>query len=219
MNKMVRQLQPDILINNRAKIPEDFTTPEQRIQAFSEPWEACMTMNDSWGFHKADDDWKTPKTVVRNLVTCARGYGNYLLNIGPEPDGSIPEQSVEILSSVGRWTSKYGETVHKAQRCNVTRSEFANFTRTGNKLYAHVHFWPGDTVSIGGLKNKVVSAKLYGTGKSLKVNQDPFRTQITGLPGTAPDPLVSVIELECDGEPGQDMENIRKNRPRRSVGV
>jgi alpha-L-fucosidase len=83
MNKMVRQLQPDILINNRAKIPEDFTTPEQKIQAFAEPWESCMTMNSSWGYQKADDDWKTPRTIVRNLVTCARGYGNYLLNIGP----------------------------------------------------------------------------------------------------------------------------------------
>jgi alpha-L-fucosidase len=101
----------------------------------------------------------------------------------------------------------------------VQRSQFANFTRTGNKLYVHVHFWPGDTVSIGGLTNKVVSAKLYGTGQTLKVNQDPFRTQITGLPSKAPDPLVSVIELECDGEPGQDMENIRKNRPRRDIGV
>src|SRR3954447_11311490 len=100
MNKMVRQLQPDILINNRAKIPEDFTTPEQRIQAFSEPWEACMTMNDSWGYQRADDDWKSPKTVVSNLVTCARGYGNYLLNIGPKADGSIPDESVQILTNV-----------------------------------------------------------------------------------------------------------------------
>jgi len=90
MNKMVRQLQPDILINNRSAIPEDFTTPEQHIQASSEPWEACMTMNDR-GYQSADDNWKSPKTIVKNVVTCARDGGNYLLNIGPKGDGSIPE--------------------------------------------------------------------------------------------------------------------------------
>ncbi len=219
MNKMVRQLQPDILINNRAKIPEDFTTPEQKIQAFAEPWESCMTMNDSWGYQRADDDWKSPKTIVRNLVTCARGYGNYLLNIGPEADGSIPPQSVEILTNVGKWMESHGDLIHKAELCPVTRSAFADFTRTGNKLYVHVHFWPGDTVSVGGLTNKVLSAKLYPSGQAVQVQQDPFRTQFIGLPASAPDPLVTVIEVECDGEPNQNTLNIRENRPRLGVGI
>jgi alpha-L-fucosidase len=219
MNKMVRQLQPDILINNRAKIPEDFTTPEQKIQAFAEPWESCMTMNDSWGYQKADDDWKSPKTIVRNVVTCARGYGNYLLNIGPKGDGSIPEESVRILTDVGGWMDKHGDLIHKAELCTVTHSQMANFTRIGNKLYVHVHFWPGDVVSVGGLTNKVLSAKLYPSGKAVQFHQDPFRLQLAGLPAASPDPLVSVIEVECDGEPKQDMLNVRENRPRRGVGV
>jgi alpha-L-fucosidase len=219
MNKMVRQLQPDILINNRAKVPEDFTTPEQKIQAFAEPWESCMTMNDSWGYQKADDDWKSPKTIVRNVVTCARGYGNYLLNIGPKGDGSIPEESVRILTDVGGWMDKHGDLIHKAELCTVTHSQMANFTRIGNKLYVHVHFWPGDVVSVGGLTNKVLSAKLYPSGKAVQFHQDPFRLQLTGLSAASPDPLVSVIEVECDGEPKQDMLNVRENRPRRGVGV
>jgi alpha-L-fucosidase len=219
MNKMVRELQPDILINNRSKIPEDFTTPEQRIQASAEPWEACMTMNGSWGYNKADDDWKNPKTIVRNLVTCARGYGNYLLNIGPKGDGSIPDESVEILENVGRWTDKYGDLIHKAEYCKVQQSLFANFTREGNKLYIHVHFWPGETVSIGGLTNKVLSAKLLPAGQAVQFQQDPFRTQFLGLPANSPDPLVSVIEVECDGEPDQNTLNIRENRPRLKVGM
>jgi len=219
MNKMVRQLQPDILINNRAKIPEDFTTPEQRITVSAEPWESCMTMNDSWGYHKADDDWKTPKTIVRNLVTGAQGYGNYLLNIGPKGDGSIPQESIDALAGAGRWMDKHAELIHKAQLCSVNRSEFARFTRAGNKLYVHVYFWPGDTVSVGGLKNKVVAAKLYPSGRPLQVRQDEFRTQFLGLPPQSPDPLVTVIEVECDGEPSQDMEKIRESRPRASVGI
>lgn len=219
MNKMVRQLQPDILINNRAKIPEDFTTPEQKITASAEPWESCMTMNDSWGYQRADDDWKSPKTIVRNLVQCAEGYGNYLLNIGPEADGSIPPQSVEILTNVGKWMDNHGDLIHQAELCKVTRSAFAKFTRTGNKLYVHVHFWPGSTVAVGGLTNKVLSAKLYPSGQTVKFEQDPFRVQFTGLPANAPDPLVSVIEVECDGEPNQNMLNIRENRPRLGVGI
>jgi alpha-L-fucosidase len=219
MNKMVRQLQPNILINNRAKIPEDFTTPEQRITATAEPWESCMTMNDSWGYQRADDDWKTPKTIVRNLVTCAQGYGNYLLNIGPKADGSIPQESIDVLSATGRWMDTHAQLIHRAERCDVTRSEFARFTRTGNKLYVHVYFWPGDAVAIGGLTNKVLSARLYPSGQSVKFSQDDFRTQFIGLPAQSPDPLVSVIEVECDSEPKQNMENIRENRPRLAVGV
>jgi alpha-L-fucosidase len=219
MNKMVRQLQPDILINNRAKIPEDFTTPEQHIQAFQEPWEACMTMNDSWGYQSADDDWKSPKTIVRNLVTCARGYGNYLLNIGPKGDGSIPDESTQILTNVGRWMDKHAPTIHQAELCKVRSSQSANFTRTGNKLYIHVHFWPGETVSIGGLTNKVLSAKLYPDGQPVVFHQEDFRVQFLGLPAISPDPLVTVLEVECDGEPNQDMLNIRKNRKREGVGI
>jgi alpha-L-fucosidase len=219
MNKMVRELQPDILINNRAKIPEDFTTPEQHIQAFAQPWEACMTMNGSWGYQAADDDWKSPKTIVRNLVTCARGYGNYLLNIGPKGDGSIPDESVQILTNVGRWMDTHADTIHQAELCKVTHSQFANFTRTGNKLYVHVHFWPGQTVSIGGLTSKVVSARLHPSGKPIQFHQEDFRVQFLDLPVNSPDPLVTVLEIECDGEPGQDMENIRKNRKREAVGI
>jgi alpha-L-fucosidase len=219
MNKMVRQLQPDILINNRAKIPEDFTTPEQHIRASSEPWETCMTMNDSWGYQRADDDWKSPKTIVRNLVQCAQGYGNYLLNIGPEGDGSIPEPSIEILSNVGAWMDTHAPLIHQAELCHVTRSAFAKFTRTGNKLYIHVYFWPGDTVAVGGLTNKVLSARLYPSGTPVKVEQSEFRVQFKGLPVTHPDPLVSVIEAECDGEPNQNSLNVREHRPRLGVGI
>src|SRR6202166_2342354 len=108
MNKMVFGLQPDIIVNNRNGIPGDFSTPEQEIVAEkgNRSWESCMTLNDSWGYHRADDNWKSPKTVIRNLVSCSRDGGNYLLNIGPKPDGSIPEESVRVLTEVGQWMSR-----------------------------------------------------------------------------------------------------------------
>ncbi len=219
MNKMVFELQPDIIVNNRNHLPGDFSTPEQEIVAEKggRAWETCMTMNESWGYQKADDDWKSPKAIVRNLVTCARGGGNYLLNIGPKPDGSIPEESVRILTAVGKWMEKNGATIYESEPCTVGESVFANFTRKGNTLYTHVHFWPGSTVAIGGLQTRVKSAQLFASGKKVDFKQEEFRLQFTGLPQTAPDQPVTVIAAECESEPRQDTEWVRRERPRTSV--
>jgi alpha-L-fucosidase len=218
MNQMVRQLQPDILINNRSNVPEDFDTPEQRIQASKgRNWEACMTMNDSWGYHSADDNWKSSKNCLRNLITCARQGGNYLLNIGPTADGSIPPESVKILTEVGAWMGRNGKSIYDTDPCQVSRSNFTSFTRKGNTLYAHVHYWPGETVAIGGLKNKVLSAKLLASGRAVKFDQDDFRLRLTGLPAAAPDTPITTFALELDGEPKQDMDNVRRERPRRGA--
>ncbi len=218
MNRMVFELQPDIIVNNRNGLPGDFSTPEQTIRAEQgeRAWESCMTMNESWGYNSGDDAWKTPKQVVRNLVTCARDGGNYLLNIGPKADGSIPEESVKILSTVGEWLARNGEAVYSTERCQVRRSNIANFTRKGNTLYIHLHFWPGETAAVGGLKTKVKAARLLAGGPPVKVVQDDFRVQFRGLPKQAPG-LVPVIVAECESEPIQDMMLVRKDRPREGV--
>jgi len=216
MNRMVFELQPEIIVNNRNQLEGDFATPEQRIQAESggRAWEACMTMNDSWGYQQADDNWKSPKTIIRNLITCARDGGNYLLNIGPKGDGSIPEESVKIMTAVGKWMDRNGHTIYQSDRCQPRRSNYAMFTRKGNTLYMHVHYWPGGTQSISGLRTKVKSAKLLATGKAVQVKQDDFRTQLLGLPAKAPDDPVTVIALECAEEPRQDTDYVRKNHVR-----
>lgn len=219
MNRMVRDLQPHIIINNRSKLPEDFSTPEQHVKGepAARAWEACMTMNESWGYHKADDAWKTPKQILRYLITCARDGGNYLLNIGPKPDGSIPEESVRILNAVGEWMDKYGHTIYDAERCSVTRSRFANFTRKGNTLYVHVFFWPGEGWSIGGLRTEVKSAKLLPMGKPVKFEQNKFRIHFKGLLAEAPDTPITVMQLDCASVPMQDTMFVRKNMPREKV--
>jgi alpha-L-fucosidase len=216
MNKMVFELQPDIIVNNRNGLPGDFSTPEQEINAAQggRAWESCMTMNDSWGYQAADDAWKTPKQIVRNLALCARDGGNYLLNIGPRADGSIPEDSMRILTAVGHWLERNGQTVYQTEPCRVHASEFAGFTRKGNTLYMHVHFWPGETVSLGGLVNKVVSAKLFATGQPVEFEQEQFRVRFKGLPKNPPDDPVTVLAIECDSEPVQDTGAVRWDRPR-----
>jgi len=216
---MVFELQPDIIVNNRNQLPGDFSTPEQEISAAKggRAWESCMTMNDSWGYQAADDAWKSPKQLVRNLVSCARDGGNYLLNIGPRGDGSIPEDSVRMLTEVGQWIGHNGHTIYESEPCRVHASEFANFTRKGNTLYMHVHFWPGETVALGGLKNKVLSARLLADGKPVEFQQEQFRVRFTGLPKTAPDHPVTVLAIDCDSEPVQDTGAVRRERPRLSV--
>jgi len=84
----------------------------------------------------------------------------------------------------------------------------------GNTLYTHVHFWPDDTVALGGLMNQVKSARLLASGKDVKFDQDKFRVRFTGLPEKAPDDPVTTIAIECDGVPRQDMDFVRKERPR-----
>jgi len=214
MNQMVFQLQPDIIVNNRNKLEGDFTTPEQTITASDRAWESCMTMNDSWGYNRNDDHWKDAKTVVRNLIACSRDTGNYLLNIGPKADGSIPEESVRIMTAVGKWMDRNGKAIYQTEKCQPRRSAFASFTRNGNTLYMHNYFWPGETAAIGGLMTKVRSAKLLASGKEVKFEQDQFRVRFTGLPEKAPDDPVTTIAIELDGEPRQDTDFVRKERPR-----
>src|SRR5437764_12010413 len=176
MNEMVFQLQPEIIVNNRNKLQGDFSTPEQHITAESggRAWESCMTLNDSWGYQRADDNWKNARTVIRNLITCARDGGNYLLNIGPRADGSIPEESVRILQEVGAWMSKNGDTIYKSDRCQPRRSAYASYTRTGNTLFMHVHYWPGSDVNMCGLMTKAKSVRLYATNQKVDLKQDQY---------------------------------------------
>ncbi len=212
MNKMVFELQPDIIVNNRNKLAGDFATPEQKIEVAEtgRAWESCMTMNDSWGYQRADDGWKTPKQVIRNLITCAHDGGNYLINIGPKPDGSIPAESVGILSTVGDWMDKNGSALYGADICQPTRCRFGSFSRHGNTLFLHIHYWPGSTVALAGIKAKVKSAKLLATGKNVDFKQETYRVTFTGLPEKAPDFPITTLAIECDVVPTQDNIFVRK---------
>ena len=235
MNQMVFELQPDIIVNNRNGLEGDFSTPEQEVRAAQSgrAWESCMTLNDSWGFNRFDDAWKTPKTIVANLANCARGGGNYLLNIGPKPDGSIPDESVTVLQAVGKWLETNGKAIYGADRGDFSWNVNANYTRRGNTLYVHQQFWPGHTpaadwlrfyqpqatIAIGGLKTNVLSARILKTGQKVDFTQDEFSLRLTGLPIDAPDQPATVIAVECDSTPVIDHEANRPLWPRYKVGV
>jgi alpha-L-fucosidase len=236
MNQMVFELQPEIIVNNRNGLEGDFSTPEQHIEAaeVGRAWETCMTLNDSWGYNRGDDAWKTPKTIVTNLATCASGGGNYLLNIGPMADGSIPEESIRILDAVGEWLATNGHAIYLTERGSFNGNENAVFTRRGNTLYVVQRFWPGMSpaaqwlsfyqpgvvIAIGGVKAKVKSARLLKTGDNVSFAQnEPLSLRLTGLPEQAPDSPATVIEVECESEPVINEWEMVAEWPRYKVGI
>ena len=209
MNRMVLELQPDIVVNNRNHLAGDFSTPEETTQASKGDWESCMTMNDSWGYCAGDQSWKSPQRFVRDLIECARDGGNYLLNIGPQADGSVPEASVHILKAVGKWLEKNGTAIYGTEKCRFPHGNVEAFTRKRTTLYTHVHFWPGSTVTVGGVTVRVKSVRLLATGKEVAFAQKGRQLIFTGLPAEPPDELVTVIAAECESEPVQDALSSR----------
>jgi len=210
MNKMVRKLQPDILINNRSKLDEDFGTPEEHVTAAEagRAWEACMTFNGSWGYMPSAGDWRPVREVVRMLHTATAGSGNLLLNIGPKPDGSVPEEAGERLPVVGKWLKKNAEAVYGKVARAGGRMEWmpaGQWTLKGKTGYFWAFNWVGTELVIGGLRSTVASASLLANGKPVEFEQTKDRLVLKGLPRQCPDRLtgVCVIKLEFKGRPKQ----------------
>ncbi len=204
--KMIRELQPDCLINNRGLLPADFDTPEQTIEAFEEGrmWESCLVVGHRWGFYCNEQYYKPPTRLLLDLVHIAGGGGNLVLNISPRADGAIPEPQQEILREMGRWLARHGEAIYGAQRCKYgSHGTFVNggATAQGNTLYLHMLLWPGQQWAFSELDNTVQNARLLTTGEELEFVQEGDRVIFPALPEAPPDPHISVIALELDGEP------------------
>ena len=210
MSSEVRQLQPHILINNRAKLDEDFGTPEEQVTAAEEgrAWEACMTFNGSWGYMPISPDWRSVREVIGMLRTAAAGRGNLLLNIGPAPDGSVPEEAVERLAAVGKWVERNGEALYGQVDRVQGRMDWmptGSWTLKGNAAYFWCSRWPGEELVIGGLRTKVERTSLLATDEPISFEQTEDRLVLKGLPESAPDEIagVTVIKLVCDAAPRQ----------------
>ncbi|NLT74639.1 MAG: alpha-L-fucosidase [Chloroflexi bacterium] len=202
LNAMVRELQPGIVINNRAGTPEDYDTPEQHIAASEQgrPWEACMTLNGSWGYSRADKAWKSPASVIESLVRCASQGGNLLLNVGPQADGSIPEPSERILRQVGAWLRVNGASIYGTEACPFFTSGGLTTAR-GSTVFVHMLRWPGREMVIPRVLNQVRSAHMLAGGQPVAFQQRGDRVVLSKLPAKAPDALDTVIVLELDGRP------------------
>jgi len=201
LNAMVRNLQPEIIMNNRSGLPGDWDTPEQRIEASSRPWESCMTMDDLWwGYHPGDMNLKSPMQLVRNLVRCVAGNGNFLLNVGPKADGTIPPEQANRLRQIGKWLRRNGDSIYGASSAPFAQAHLGQVTAKGNIAYVHVMFWPGGQMCVAGIKNRVLRAYMLANKKDLRFEQHQDRLFVT-LPTKARDPVDTVVALELDGKP------------------
>jgi alpha-L-fucosidase len=212
MNQRLRALQPDIIIDNRSRLDEDFGTPEGHVTAEkNREWEACMTFNDlSWGY--VDAAQAAPysynaQRILRMLSTCAGGGGNLLLNIGPLPDGSVPPEAVEPLTTVGKWLAKNGRAAYgKVDRFREgwgVGSGVCSMSKKKNTVYLWNWIWPRDgELIVGGFTTKLVSAKLLAGGAALEFTQEKYRVILKNLPKDPQDKIagVAVIALEFAGE-------------------
>lgn len=225
--EMVRRHQPGIILDNRLGINHgtvsggreygygDFETPEQGIpdaplldgKGRSIPWETCLTLNNNWGYSQHDNVWKSPQAVIHALVNCVSKNGNLLLNVGPDARGNIPEQSVAILTEVGRWMQKNGESIYGCGASELPKPDWGRYTQKGNTLFAHWMHPVIGPLNIKGIGEKAAITTLLASGAELPTatswwgNQGPDNFFInTGTPihftFPLPDSLNTVIRIQ-----------------------
>lgn len=189
--EMVRSLQPHLVVDNRLEgygpkfgsiltgdptiFAGDFASPEQMIppQGIRNdlgdiiPWESCITLNNNWGYASSDYHYKTPKMVIRALVDCVSKNGNLLLNVGPDATGRIPKESVEILTQVGEWMERNGDSIYGCGMSDFPKPEWGRFTQKGEYLYAHVFEEQVAAVCLPGFAGKIDSMRLLSDGSEV----------------------------------------------------
>lgn len=212
---VVHSCQPDCLISGRIgyglgdyRSAADNSVP---LLSGSEAWESPMTLNHSWGYSRRDADYKTPAEVIQNLVRVVGRGGNLLLNVGPNADGIVPEESVQVLDRVGEWLSGNGKSIY----ATASIPNFPYFLPWGDLtyskeeriLYFHIQKYPlfPYRVLLTGLKTKVIEVCLLADGKALKFSQsyEPARNEnrlYVFLPEVCPDPEDTVVAVRLDGE-------------------
>jgi alpha-L-fucosidase len=201
MFKMIRKLQPHIIINNRAGLPADHDTPEQRIGKFQHgrAWETCMTICNQWAW-KPNDQMKSLEQCIQTLVRVVGGDGNLLFNVGPMPDGRIEPRQVERLREMGQWLKKYGQSIYTTRGGPFMTGPWGASTCKDSNIYVHVLNWDGDTLTLPPLPKKIIASSVL-TGGTATVKQNEEVIEIS-VPKNYQKKLDTIIKLQLDGPAG-----------------
>ncbi len=195
---MVRRLQPGILVNDRLGIPGDFVTPEQYQPAqpptrdgVPVPWEACQTINGSWGYDRDNTDAKSPDLLVRMLIDTVSKDGNLLLNVGPTGRGEFDPVALDTLAVIGRWMRRHARAIHGAGPSTFQAPGDCRYTQRGNRLYLHLFAWPFEAVHLPGLAGRVEYAQFLHDASQVRFEVLPseHESAMTAQPGMGADSL------------------------------
>ncbi len=216
--KMVRQLQPGIIVNNRLNLPKgnaDFYTPEQYqprawVKVDGEPvvWEACQTFSGSWGYYRDEETWKSPQQLVQMLINTVSCGGNLIMNVGPTSRGTFDPRALSALNTYGDWLRVCGRSIYGCTQSDLTPPQDCRFTQNGNRLYLHIFNWPFKWIYLDGMAGKIEYAQLLHDGSQVMVKSalrdynyeavaQPISpdTAVLELPVRRPDVVVPVVEL------------------------
>ena len=201
INTRIKQLQPGILINNRNGDPHDFHSCEQAIKPApaGHDWEACMTLNENWGFHAGDHQWKNARAVIRMLTETASNAGNLLLNVGPMADGTIPKPSVDILREAGDWLRRNPGWLHGSARSPYSWNMWGRSTVNGNRIYLHIFNGVGPQLRVADIGNRILSARYLDGGAPVAFKQTKDLVVFTGVTHPLKDPIATTIVIEVEG--------------------
>jgi alpha-L-fucosidase len=165
------------------------------------PWEACVTLNSTWGYNANDRNFKSPQHIIRALVECTSKGGNLLLNIGPDAKGNIQKEAIELLTKVGEWMDYNSASIYGCTRSEFPKPEWGRYTQNGNKLYAHILDRGINAFNFQGLKSVAKRARMLCDGSELELSvprdamgflDDIFADR---LPQHLPDENDTVVEI------------------------
>lgn len=201
---MVHKYQPQCLVSSRVGNGvgdyTDLGDHELPAEIFKTPFESLFTHNNSWGYVWYDKDWRSTKELVQMLVKINGKGGNFLLNIGPQGDGALPDMSIKVLQQVGNWIEKNKESVYGTSYSAFPALTWGECTTKPGKLYLHVFDWPKNSIlRVPGLDAKISSIKLLACGTDLKYASEAGDVMVT-LPREMPDSLDTVLVVSYEGD-------------------